>query len=259
LAVAALVCAIVVAGPALAQQDPLVANSDDPIELQQLGVRFIANNQTSNALDALRKALEIYPDNAETRMWLGVVYSQMGEDIAAEGEFHRALEINPNLTEVHNWFGVYWARRGNFDAAIAEYRKALADPAYPAISRARVQVNLGNVLMQTGEHEQAVRYLSDAARVSVPSSDPLFPLIHMSLAEGLVKTGRPQEALGALERLEVLPANPRASFLTGLAYRDLGEFGQARDHLSRVLRLAPGSDLSREALATLESLPGDPD
>ncbi|NKB87907.1 MAG: tetratricopeptide repeat protein [Acidobacteria bacterium] len=257
-ATAALVCALGVPGLAWAQQtDPLVANSDDPIELQQLGVRFIATNQTRNALEALRKALEIYPDNAETRMWLGVVYTQMGEDIAAEGEFHRALEINPQLTEVHNWFGVYWARRGNFDASIAEYRKALADPAYPNISRARVQVNLGNVLMQTGEHEQAVRELSAAARVSIPSSDPLFSLINLSLAEGLVKTGRPQEALGALERLEVLPPDPRGSYLTGLAYRDLGEFGQARDHLSRVLRLAPGTELSRDALSTLESLPSE--
>jgi Tfp pilus assembly protein PilF len=144
------------------QVDPLVANSNDPLELQQLGVRFIATNQTHNALDALRKALGLYPDNAETRMWLGVVYTQMNEDIAAEGEFIRALELNPQLTEVHNWFGVYWARQGNFDAAIAEYRRALQDAAYPPISRARVQVNLGNVLMQTSEYDEAVTVLGAA-------------------------------------------------------------------------------------------------
>jgi Tfp pilus assembly protein PilF len=252
--------AVVVSGQATGQQvDPLVANSNDPIELQQLGVRFIATNQTRGALDALRKALQLYPDNAETHMWLGVVYTQMNEGAAAEGEFTRALEINPQLTEVHNWYGVYWARSGNFDAAIVEYRKALQDPAFPAISRARVQVNLGNALMQIGDYEQAVGFLSDAGRVSVPSSDPLYPLVFLSLAEALVKTGRAQEALGALQRMDVLPPNARAEYLTGLAYRDLGEFNDARDHLGRVLRLAPGSELASEAAATIASLPGVPD
>ena len=254
------VVALTFAGQATGQQiDPLVASSNDAIELQQLGVRFIASNQTHNALAALRKSLELYPDNAETRMWLGVVYTQLQEDIAAEGEFIRALELNPQLTEVRNWFGVYWARRGNFDAAIAQYRQALTDPAYPSISRARVQVNLGNVLMQTGEYDQAVAVLSDAAGAAVASNDPLYPLVHLSLAEALVKTGRAREALGALQRMEVLPPNARGEYLTGLAYRDLGEVDDARDHLGRALRLAPGSAIAREALRVLESLPGKPD
>lgn len=251
---------LILAGDATAQQtDPLVANSTDATELQQLGVRFIASNQMHNALEALRKSLEIYPDNAETRMWLGVVYTQMNEDIAAEGEFIRALELNPQLTEARNWFGVYWAQRGNFDAAIAQYRQALLDPAYPPISRARVQVNLGNVLMQTGDYEAAVVVLGAAGGTTVASSDPLYPLIHLSLAEALVKTGRARECLGALERMDVLPANARVEYLKGLAYRDLGEFDDARDHLGRVLRLAPGTELAGEALQVLESLPGVPD
>jgi len=254
------VTALVFTGEVAGQQiDPLVANSTDATELQQLGVRFIASNQTQNALQALRKSLEIYPDNAETRMWLGVVYTQMNEDIAAEGEFIRALELNPQLTEARNWFGVYWAQRGNFDAAIAQYRQALTDPAYPLISRARVQVNLGNVLMQTGEYDAAVVVLGQAGGVSVSSSDPLYPLIHLSLAEALVKTGRSQEALGALERMNVLPENARVEYLKGLAYRDLGEDDAARDHLGRVLRLVPGTELAGEALAVLESLSGRPD
>lgn len=251
--------ALLVAGELEGQQtDPLVASSNDAVELQQLGIRFIASNQTHNALAALRKSLTIYPDNADTRMWLGVVYTQLNEDIAAEGEFLKALELNPQLTEAHNWFGVYWASRGDLDAAIAQYRLALTDPAYPPISRARVQVNLGNVLMQTGEFDQAVVVLGKAGGLALSSSDPLYPLLYLSLAEALVKTGRSQEALGALQRLEVLPPSPRAEYLSGLAYRDLGEINDARDHLSRVLRLAPGSELAREALQVLESLQGRP-
>ena len=254
------VMALMFAGEAAGQQiDPLVANSTDATELQRLAVGFISNNQTRDALQALRKSLEIDPENAESRMWLGVVYDELKEDIAAEGEFIKALELNPQLTEAHNWFGVYWAKRGNFDSAIAQYRQALRDPAYPAISRARVQVNLGNVLMQTGDYQEAVAVLGAAGGATVDSGEPLYPLIHMSLAESLVKTGRSQEALGALDRMDVLPANARVEYLKGLAYRDLGEFDVARDHLGRVLRLAPGTELAGEALQVLESLPGTPD
>lgn len=254
------IMALLTAGELEGQQtDPLIASSNDAVELQQLAIRFIASNQTHNALGALRKSLTIYPDNAETHMWLGVVYTQLNENVAAEGEFLTAIELNPQLTEVRNWFGVYWVRLGNLDAAIAQYRMALTDPAYPRISRARVQVNLGNVLMQTGEYDEAVVVLGQAGGYALASSDPLYPLLYLSLAEALVKTGRSQEALGALQRLEALPSSPRAEYLSGLAYRDLGEINDARDHLSRVLRLAPGSELAREALQVLESLPGRSD
>lgn len=251
-----LAAGLAVSSAAAAQQvDPLVENSNDAVELQQLGIQFIANNRARDALAALRKSLDIYPENAETHMWLGVTYAQLGEDPAAEKEFERALELNPNLTEVHNWFGVYWARRGSYDKAIVEYEKALADPAYPPLSRARVQANLGNVLMATGDYDGAVTTLSRAAAASIPSNDPLYALVHPSLADALIKTGRPREALGALERMDSLPASARVELLKGMAYRDLGENGTARDHLGRVLRLAPGSDLAREATAIIDSLP----
>lgn len=254
------VVAMTAAGAAAGQRlDPLVASSNDAIVLQQLGVQFIASSQTTHALQALSKSLEIDPNSAAAHMWLGVVYSQMNDDVAAEGEFLKALELNPRLTEARNWFGLYWVGRGDLDAAIAQYRQALTDPAYPPISRARVQVNLGKVLMQTGDYDQAVVVLGQAGGIAVSSNEPLYPILYLSLAEALVMTGRSLEALGALERMEALPVNARAEYLRGLAYRDLGEVGDARTHLQSVLRLAPGSELAREALQVLESLPGRPD
>ncbi len=91
--------------------------------------------------------------------------------------------------------------------------------------------------------------------MSIPSNDPLFALVNTSLADALVRTGRPREALSSLARMDVLPANPRVEYLKGLAYRDLGEFQDARDHLGAVLRMAPGTDLASQALEALESLP----
>ena len=243
--------------PSVAAQraiDPLIANSEDPTELQQLAVQFIASNQIRQALVALRKSVGIYAENAESRMWSGVVYTQLDEFESAEAEFRSASQINPQLTEAHNWFGVHWVRRGDMARAVEHYRAALDDPVYPRISRARVLVNLGNVYLRQGDVEAAIPALSEATRVAVPSNDPLYPLMHMSLAEALIKNGRPQEALGALESLGVVPSTPRGELLRGLAHRDLGTGEQAVDHLQQVLRLAPGSALADQALEILRQL-----
>lgn len=234
--------------------DPLITNSEDPTELQQLAVQFIATNQLRQALAALHKSVDLYSGNAESRMWLGVVYTQLDDFDSGEAEFRTALQINPQLTETHNWFGVHWTRRGDLVRAIEHYRAALEDPAYPRISRARVLVNLGNVYLQQGDVEAAITTLSEATRATVPSGDPLFALMYLSLADALIKNGRPQEALGALESLAVLPTSPRGELLRALAHRDLGSNEAATGHLQQVLRLAPGSALAEQALEILRQL-----
>lgn len=253
---AALLAVLIWGGPAAAQQrvDPLVGSTDDPLELQQLAVQFIAANRPQDAMAALGKALRLNPGNAENHMWMAVAFTQLSDLDAAEAEFERALEINPLLTEAHNWYGVYWARRGDLDRAIEHYRTALDDPAYPRISRARVLTNLGNALLEKGDVAAALPAFSEAARTSVPSNDPLYALIQLSLAEALVRSGRPEEALGALQKMDVLPDHPRAALLRGLAYRDLGERQDAMDQLQAVLRLAPGTDLADRALEALRRL-----
>ena len=236
--------------------DPLVASTDDPLELQQLAIQYIAGNRPRDAIVALRKSLQVYDRNGETHMWLAVAHTQLSEFDQAGAAFEKALEMNPALTEARNWYGVYWAGRGDLDRAIEQYRLALEDPAYPQISRARVLVNLGGALVQKGDVEAAVPTFAEASRVGIPSNDPLYVLVHVSFAEALVLTGRPEQALGALEKLRVLPPNGQGELISGMAHRDLGNEADARDHFQQVLRLAPGSELADRALEALRRLDG---
>lgn len=244
-----------VAGAAQRRTDPLIASTDDPIVLQRYAIEFYRQNRPQDALAALNKALLIYPDNAETHMWLGVIYARLGQVEAADAEFRRAIELDEYLTEARNWYGLYWINQGDLDRAIEQYRIALEDPAYPAISRARVLLNLGNALLQQGDVKAALAPLSEAFRTRMPSTDPLYRWIRLGLGETLLKSGRADEALTVVGELEVLPQSARIELVTGMAYRDLGEVAKAREHLRRVMRLEPGSPLSDQAREILSGLP----
>lgn len=244
-----------VSGAAQRRTDPLIESSDDPTVLQRYAIEFYRQNRPQDALAALNKALSIYPDNAETHMWLGVIYARLEEVEAADAEFRRALELDEYLTEARNWYGLYWFNQGDLDRAIEQYRLALEDPAYPSISRARVLLNLGNTLLQKGDVRAALAPLSEAFRTGIPSNDPLYGWIRLGLGETLLKSGRPDEALTVLGELGVLPDSARVELLTGMAYRDLGEVEKAREHLRRVAQLVPGSPLSDQAREILSGLP----
>lgn len=235
--------------------DPLIERTEDPLELQQLAIQFIRANQPTSAVVALRKALLEVPDNGETHMWLGVALAQIDELEAAKEELDQALELNPALTEAHNWLGIYWYRKGEPERAIEEYRTALEDPAYPRVSRARVLVNLGRLLLEEGDVEAAIPTLSEATRAPLPSDDQVFVLSRLLLGEALIKNGRPDEALGTLERLLEGPRPAaRALLLAGMAHRDLGELERAEDRLRQVLRQAPGTEDAERALEILRQI-----
>lgn len=254
LALILLVSSTAITAAAQRRVDPLVESTDDTVILQRYGIEFYRQNRPHDAVDALQKALRLYPDNAETHMWLGVVYTSLAKDEVAEGEFVRALELNPQLTEAHNWFGLYWVHRGDLRRAIDHYRTALADPAYPRLSRARVLLNLGTARLQLGDVEEAISPLSEARRSRLAASDPAFLWVRLALGEALVRNGRPQEALAVLEEIDQLAPSGRGELLMGMAYRDLGEKDRARDHLRDVLRLEPGSELADRARGILDSL-----
>ena len=183
--------------------------------------------------------------------------TQLNDLDGAEASFGRALATNPRLTdEAHNWFGVYWARRGDLDRAVAEYMLALRDPAFPPISRARVLANLGVVHIERGDLGAAIAVLSEANQTGMATSDPLYSLIRVNLAESLLKSGRGEETLATLRDLVGgQRKHAEAELLTGLAYRDLGEDRRAREHLQEVLRAAPGTAHAQRALDALAALP----
>ena len=232
-------------------QDP---EAIDPRDLLTLAILYIEDNQPWEAIPLLERSVDLYPENGETYMWLGVAQAMTEQNDLAEESYMKALARNPALTEVRNYLAVLRYKQGDLDAAVREWLVALGDPVYPPISKARVRYNLGKVYLEMGNPEAARESFSAAAN-GISDRDAVYPALHIQLAKALQELGRTQEAIAALIKVtDVDEQNIEAHLELGLAYRDLSQDATARRHLQMVIDLAPGTEASARAQAALARL-----
>ena len=119
-------------------------------------------------LVAVEKALRLDPDLAEAHYARGFLLWTPASHFAHEQaiqELRRAIELNSNLTDARDWLAtVYW-HIGLLDRALDEFRKTLAvDPA-----NRLAQDRMGQVLVYQGKYEEALRILRQVPREFNPS------------------------------------------------------------------------------------------
>jgi tetratricopeptide (TPR) repeat protein len=239
------------AAPAPTLQDP---EAMDPRDLLMLGILYIQDNQPRQAIPLLQRAVDLYPENGETYMWLGVAQMFTEQYEESEESLMKALSRNPDLTDARNYLGFLRYKQGDYDGAVREYLTALRDPLYPPVSKARVRLNLGNVYLEMDNPEAAREHLAAGAAV-VTARDELFAPMNTQLARALSALGRVQEAIAALQKVvDADDLNVEAHLELGLAYADLSQEPAARRHLQKVIDLAPGTQAADRALAALARL-----
>jgi tetratricopeptide (TPR) repeat protein len=216
------------------------------------------------AMAAARDALEIDPDLAEAHTSLA--YSQLYYEWdwpAAERGFQRALAINPNYATAHHWYhelltatgrseeqmaeillaqeldplsliintdvgwGLYFSR--SFDQAIEQLHRTLELDANFAVAH----LMLGLALAQKGSAAAATASVQKAIALSgdVPST---FAVAALGYVHAL--SGRTQDAVKAMKRLEQLPAAGYAvDYCQAMVLAALGDRGAACDRLERAV------------------------
>ncbi len=76
------------------------------------------------ALAAIRKALEIFPDNGYLHFTRGHIYEEAGDLANAERDFLAATEVEPNLVAPWSALAAYYQQRGRLAEAIRAWEKA---------------------------------------------------------------------------------------------------------------------------------------
>lgn len=79
------------------------------------------------SIEACRKAVEFEPDNRETWIWLGIMYSRTpGKTDSAVFAFYKSLEVDPNFGQPHQKLGfLYMNDKHDYERAAYHFRQMI--------------------------------------------------------------------------------------------------------------------------------------
>ena len=114
-----------------------------------------------------QQLVDVDPDNDRYHFTLGALYDEADDDTAAMDQMRRAIELNPENAAALNYLGYTYAEQGvRLDEAEALVRRALAISPHDGF----YVDSLGWVYYQRGDYEQAIEQLERA--VELAADDP---------------------------------------------------------------------------------------
>ena len=193
----------------------------------------VANaRQGKDALPALRRAVELMPDDAEAHVNMAMTLRALGRGPDALTSLRRALQIEPEHGDALIQAADLASSQGQTQEAIALYRRALRhDP-----RSAQTQNNLGNAFFELAQYAAA----ADAYRAAL-TSNPDDAKIHCNLCNALRLLGQLPSAVASGRRaLALNPGLAEAHNNLGLALAAQGEFELAQASYRSALALDSG-------------------
>jgi tetratricopeptide (TPR) repeat protein len=213
------------------RQTRLLLNSypDAGILWKILGVVLV--RQGKEALQALRRAAELLPLDAEAHANLGAALHDRRDWQAALVSLSRALELEPRAVQTLIDTANTLCALGRAPESLALYQRALAlDP------RSRqAHNNLGNAYLQLAAAASAVDCYREALRIKPDDAEVLC-----NLGNALRQTGELQEALNCSQRaLALEPGLAMAHNNLGLVLAGLGRQREAVASYRQAVKLNP--------------------
>ena len=153
--------------PALA--DGAVVHSERALALDEgsapvhvaTAVIYAGRQEYGRALEALDRALEIAPRNAEAVRQRATVYQSQGRADEAEAAFKQAIALRPDDWRGYSSLGVFYLNEGRLDEAAAMFKGTLD----VAPSNLNALNNLGAVLWESGRLTEAEDAFAQVLRI----------------------------------------------------------------------------------------------
>jgi tetratricopeptide (TPR) repeat protein len=150
-----------------------------------LGITRMSLGSSAEALEPLRKAVELEPSSPEYQRALGLCWAELEKDDEAMASFRRALSLDPDQAATYLQIGMLQLKAGGTEEAEQSFRKALSiDRNYaPAYFR------LGKIYYDRNNGEQALRFLERTREL-----DPEWEDTYFLLGTLYKRAGREEEA-----------------------------------------------------------------
>lgn len=198
---------------------------------RNLAATLRARGRLEEALAALRKALTLNPQNPDALIDAADIQRQLGRPREAVTLYVWALQADPSRHEAHNNLGNAFLELGDAAEAARSYRRALRVRG----EQPQILCNLGNALRQLGEFEEAIACSRRAIELN-----PTLAMAHNNLGLLLCARGEYSQAIASFrESLRQNRLYVEALVNLGDALRNVGHRREALDAYREAVRLDP--------------------
>jgi tetratricopeptide (TPR) repeat protein len=224
--------------------DPAVDRLQQSVVYQKIGSIHAELAEFDEAMSAYKKALEITPDSAESRLGVGDTYLQQGKPEDALSELSMVIAADPKNIAAHFRIATANLRLGRFAEAAAAAEKVLTiDP-----SQARAHYVRATALVRMDRQEDAEKELElyrklEAETRSGTDRSRNIVVLNRGAAAKLLE-GHAEEAIEMfLKIIESYPDSPAHYLNLGIAQSKLGRHKAAVETFQKMLDLGMDSFL----------------
>jgi tetratricopeptide (TPR) repeat protein len=201
-----------------------------------LGLHQIEEQRVPEAIDTLKRVLQLQPDMAAAHSKLGALYASVGKRDLAIPQLQKVAQCDANDPSGYMMLGWLAYTDARFKEAVQAYRQADAIEPFSA----HVKYYLGLALAKVGQLPEAVASFRQALDI-----DPSHAGACQGLSHALRQQGQAVEALRYARRAAQLTRfeNPDVLLSLADAYADAGRFDDAEATIRRALEAAQASNL----------------
>jgi len=211
-----------------------------PLIYHNLGVIALLRNNHLEAVTRFRQALALQPDNASSRLLLGIGLLALRKNAEAVRELKRAATLSPEEPQTHLQLARAYESTENWIAAVQEFQK------------------LVQLVPQEPEYSyllwRAWTKLSDWSYRQIITLNPNSPRVHQALGLEYAAQEKYDLALTAYRKTARLdPKLPEVHLAMALILVEMKNFDEALSEIDLELQLVPGSKAAAEAKAKIEA------
>lgn len=197
------------------------------------------------AINALRAARDLNPNDFRVRRELAHALFNAGDGAAAAVELQAAVTINPSDTDAGHELADLWQRLGRYDQAEMQLREMANRNPKDGV----ILYRLAGVLAKAGDTRKAIETYRQALSASPRLLEAANDLARLLATHEIAGEAAPDEALALAQRLCAITENGHPGFLEtlALALAGKGDFEAAAAAMDKAIPLVPPDDTSTRA------------
>jgi len=196
-----------------------------------LGAINIQLKNFNEAIDWIKKALNLNPKSSASYNNLGAAYIGLKKYDHALINFKEAIKLKPDYAEAHNSIGIVYTNLKKYDEALFSLKRAIElkpDYAEAYSSIGTIYINLKEYKLAINNYEQVIKLNSK------------YPEIYNNLGVAYIGLKKYDEALFFLEKNKKLKSESYSTYnYTGIAFKHLKKYELAINNYNKAIELKP--------------------